>query len=181
ASVADLEALVRGTLDFARADLHAKPLQSMDIAALLGQMAQRYQRLGHDVALHAPAAVQPGFTWPCRPLALKRAVGNLVDNALAHGGAGAIEGIEWEVHADVLQIRVLDRGPGIAPESLARVLEPFQQNDGSRGPQRTGLGLGLPIAAACAEAQGGVLTLKNRADGGLCALLTLPRPPQQPA
>jgi signal transduction histidine kinase len=72
---------------------------------------------------------------------------------------------------------VQDAGPGIPDASLEQVFEPFYRLDASRNPQTGGAGLGLSIARSVAQAHGGSLALRNRAQGGLEAVLTLPRPP----
>jgi signal transduction histidine kinase len=74
-----------------------------------------------------------------------------------------------------LQICVRDHGPGIAEAELERVFEPFYRVEASRNRATGGSGLGLTIARNIARAHGGDLVLKNRAGGGLEALLTLPR------
>ncbi len=178
ASIAELEALVTSTLDFARADAQAEPAATTDIAALLHTLAQRYQRHGHAVSV---GACPPSLAWACRPQALRRALSNLVDNALHHAGTAvtleAVACADAGAAPHALEIRVLDTGPGIDPAQLDQVLEPFYQLDGARGPGRGGVGLGLSIARACAQTQGGTLTLNNRPGGGLCATVRL-HPPQ---
>ncbi len=169
ASVVELEALVSSTLDFARADAQAETAERIDIAALLHELAARYQRRGQPVSVHA----SPGpLTWACQPLALRRALVNLTDNALHHAGTAVV--IEAEESLQTLQIRVIDSGPGIAAAQLEQVFEPFHQLDSARSPDRPGVGLGLSIARECVQAQGGTLVLTNRPDGGLCATLHLP-------
>lgn len=76
--------------------------------------------------------------------------------------------------AGQIVIRIRDHGPGIAPDQLARVFEPFYRIETSRSRQSGGTGLGLTIARNIAEQHGGSLTLRNHPDGGLEALLTLP-------
>jgi len=71
-------------------------------------------------------------------------------------------------------VTVMDRGPGIAEEELARVIEPFYRVENSRNRSTGGTGLGLAIAQQLAQALGGTLTLRNREGGGLCAELRLP-------
>ncbi|MDR6213906.1 ATP-binding protein [Paracidovorax wautersii] len=184
-SVAELEALVATTLDFTRADAQAEPAAATDIAALLHTLAQRYQQRGQAVSV---GACPSPLVWRCRPLALRRAMANLVENALRHAGTAVV--LEAQAYGDAgtgaaphaLEIRVLDTGPGIEPAQLEQVLEPFHQLDGARGPGRGGVGLGLSIALECAQTQGGTLALHNRAGGGLCATVrlpaVLPAPPQ---
>lgn len=172
ASVAELQAMVEQTLDFARADAHAEPARTVDVAAMLQALARRYRRLGRELPLRPPAL--PPLVWTCCPLALQRALANLIDNAFEHAGGAAVEAA-WS--AEALELRVSDDGPGIAEDLIAQVFEPFAQLDAARGPGRSGLGLGLSIAQACVEMQGGSLTLANRPEGGLCACIRLPRVP----
>ena len=74
-----------------------------------------------------------------------------------------------------LVIRVQDDGPGLAPAELEKVFEPFYRVEGSRSRDTGGTGLGLTIARGIAEAHGGTLNLRNRPEGGLEAVLALPR------
>ncbi|GAA6118875.1 ATP-binding protein [Acidovorax sp. FG27] len=179
-SVAELEALVSSTLDFARADARAEPAAPTDIAALLQALALRYRRQGHAVAVRA---CPPGLAWTCRPLALRRALVNLVDNALRHAGtpvelAAQVDPAptaNGEGRGGTLTLVVEDSGPGIPPAALERVLEPFGQLDAARGPGRGGVGLGLAIAQQCLHSQGGTLVLDNRPESGLRATLRLPQ------
>ena len=109
-----------------------------------------------------------------RPHALRRVLVNLVDNALKFAGAAEL----WvETKADgSLSVKVMDRGPGIAEEQLAQVMQPFYRVENSRNRSTGGTGLGLAIAQQLALAIGGSLTLSNREGGGLCAELKLPKP-----
>ncbi|AEA64050.1 ATP-binding protein [Burkholderia gladioli] len=106
-----------------------------------------------------------------RPQALRRVVGNLVDNALKFSGAAELEvTLTPEGHAEVA---VLDRGPGIPEESLEAVFEPFVRIETSRNRGTGGTGLGLAIARQLTQAMDAALVLRNRAGGGLEARLTL--------
>jgi len=106
-----------------------------------------------------------------RPQALRRIVGNLVDNALKFGGAAEIK--VAAPHDGRVTISVLDRGPGIPAESLEAVFEPFYRLEESRNRGTGGTGLGLAIARQLALAMDAELSLLNRPDGGLEARLVL--------
>jgi signal transduction histidine kinase len=80
-----------------------------------------------------------------------------------------------EDQADRLQISILDQGPGLPPDQMIKVFEPFYRVEGSRNRDTGGTGLGLAIAKNVAELHGGGITLHNRTEGGLAAVLTLPR------
>ena len=103
---------------------------------------------------------------------LKRCVGNLIDNAVKYGSRATIT-VADSPHE--LTILVCDAGPGIPEAELERVFEPFHRLEGSRNRATGGSGLGLTIARNIARAHGGELVLRNRPDGGLAAVLTLPR------
>ena len=130
----------------------------VDLAALL-------RRLGAGTGAIAPATVRG------RLVALARAVGNLIDNALRYAGTAKL-GLAAEGRHAVVAVE--DRGPGIPPERLTDVLEPFVRGEGSRAAATGGAGLGLAIARAVAQAHGGTLGLANREGGGLRAVLRLP-------
>ncbi|PPT96483.1 two-component sensor histidine kinase [Xanthomonas arboricola pv. juglandis] len=172
-SLADLAAMVRETLAFVRDDARQEPLQPFALPALLDTLARRYRRLGRPVRWDAAAPA----TCLGRPLALKRALGNLIDNALVHGGEA-----EVSLHGEAgggWRLEVRDHGPGIPAPWLEQVFEPFVQlAPGAAAPEggRGGMGLGLAIARACVQAQGGELVLENRRPG-LCAIVSLPAAP----
>ncbi|MET0533527.1 MAG: ATP-binding protein, partial [Steroidobacter sp.] len=107
-----------------------------------------------------------------KPLALKRCRGNLVQNAIRHGVRATMV-IE---DGKQLILRVRDEGPGIPEDMLEKVFEPFFRLEQSRNRDTGGTGLGLSIARDIAQAHGGALSLRNRAEGGLEATLILPRP-----
>jgi signal transduction histidine kinase len=107
-----------------------------------------------------------------RQQALKRVLGNLIDNAIKYGGAAEVQA--WRNEQDALCIAVLDRGPGIPEEQLDQVLQPFFRLEASRNRDTGGAGLGLAIAAQLTRAIGGSLAMANREGGGLIATVTLP-------
>ena len=123
--------------------------------------------MGADVSV-VGKALQP-FTG--KPQALKRCLTNLVANAVKFG-TRALLLVE---DGAALVIRVRDEGPGIPAEELERVFEPFYRIESSRNRDTGGTGLGLSIARDIAQAHGGSLTVGNLPQGGLEALLTLPR------
>jgi two-component system sensor histidine kinase KdpD len=112
---------------------------------------------------------------------LERVVANVVDNALRHGG-GAPVALRTSAHGDRVQLRVVDRGPGVPPDTLDMIFAPFQRL-GDRDPS-TGVGLGLSVARGFTEAMGGALTAEDTPGGGLTVAISLPvagRPAQPPA
>jgi signal transduction histidine kinase len=139
----------------------------IDPDALLDSLVFDYLDAGKDVSLHGHLAT----SLVTRPQALRRIVGNLVDNALKFSGAAEIA-VSASQDGQVT-ISVLDRGPGIPAESLEAVFEPFVRLEGSRNRQTGGTGLGLAIARQLALAMDATLSLHNRSGGGLEARLVL--------
>jgi signal transduction histidine kinase len=164
----EMTRMVRGALSMFRGLNDEEPTIAVDIDALLQELQRRSGEVNEHVAIEGRAA--PAF--PGKPLALKRCLGNLVDNALQYGGHATIAVTDSN---DELTIRVLDNGPGIPEAELDRVFEPFYRLESSRNRETGGTGLGLSIARDVAQAHGGSLTLANRSEGGLEARLVLPR------
>ncbi|MBD9607008.1 MULTISPECIES: ATP-binding protein [Pseudomonas] len=167
----EMEHLVREGVAYARS-IHGATEESRrtDLDSFLDSLVFDYQDMGKDVQLGGKSAA----VIDTRPHALRRVLVNLVDNALKFAGAAEL----WvETKADgSLSVKVMDRGPGIAEEQLAQVMQPFYRVENSRNRSTGGTGLGLAIAQQLALAIGGALTLSNRVDGGLCAELKLPKP-----
>lgn len=168
--LAEMEAMVSATLAFAREDATREPASVIDLAALLRTVADEANDLaGREVAkVQAP----PGLAVSVRPVSLKRAVANLVQNAVAYAGSCLLRLAPPE--AGVVRIVVEDEGPGITEAEIERVMQPFQRGEPSRSRETGGAGLGLAIARSVARAHGGDLVLANRAPRGLRATLTLP-------
>jgi signal transduction histidine kinase len=167
-----LEELVRDGINYARA-MHGErePLRTVDLDNLLDSIALDYTDAGARVSLsgHAATPLQ------ARPKALRRLFGNLIDNALKFGGSAAIVArIETGATGEAVVVRVLDEGPGIPPDMLEAVFEPFFRLEASRNRDTGGTGLGLAIARQFAQSMSGTLVLLNRPGGGLEARLTLP-------
>lgn len=163
----EMEGMVRGALALFRGLDDDEVLAPIDINALMATLRSEFAEMGADVTIEGKAA-QP-FTG--KPQALKRCLTNLIANAVKFGVRATIV-IEEGV---ALIIRVRDDGPGIPPEELERVFEPFYRVESSRNRDTGGTGLGLSIARDVAQAHGGSLTARNLAAGGLEALLVLPR------
>lgn len=164
----EMQTMVDATLDFMRGAEIREETRSLDLMALLESLCDDAREAGAQIRLEG--RIKRPYLG--RPLALKRCIGNLLDNALRYGGAADLavqDGDQW------VGIAIADRGPGIPPEAMERVFEPFFRAEGSRGRASGGTGLGLGIARNLARAHGGDLTLKNRDGGGLLAELTLPR------
>ncbi|WP_321882522.1 HAMP domain-containing sensor histidine kinase [Paraburkholderia bannensis] len=167
----EMEQLVKEGVAYART-LHGaaeKPVR-LDLDSMLDSIVCDYIDAGSDVRYdtRAPLAVVT------RAQALKRVVGNFVDNALKFAGAAEIALVEGPGDGKVT-ISVMDRGPGIPEEALEKVFEPFYRLETSRNRGTGGTGLGLAIARQLAVAMGAQLSLHNRPGGGLEARLVLQR------
>jgi signal transduction histidine kinase len=164
----EMETMVKEGVTYARTMHGASevPLR-IDPDALLDSLVCDYLDAGKDVALQGQVA----SALVTRPQALRRIIGNLVDNALKFGGAAQIA--VAKAQDGHVTISVLDRGPGIPDESLEAVFEPFVRLEGSRNRHTGGTGLGLAIARQLALAMDASLSLQNRAGGGLEARLVL--------
>jgi two-component system, OmpR family, osmolarity sensor histidine kinase EnvZ len=135
---------------------------------VLDELAEHYGRLGRKVRFEKAATLSFRFA----RMAVRRAIGNLIDNALRYAG----EPVEVELKNDpgCAVIEVRDRGPGIPPGETERLKRPFTRLDDARsGPP--GAGLGLAIVERVARAHGGTLELAPRTGGGLIARLALTR------
>jgi signal transduction histidine kinase len=110
--------------------------------------------------------------YDCRPTALKRAIRNLIDNAVKYGENA---NVAIKATAKSIEIIIDDEGPGIAEQELSRVFEPFYRVEKSRSPETGGVGMGLAIALSAVQAHGGELILSNRPAGGLRASIVLAR------
>lgn len=169
----EMRSMVDETLQFARDDAQREPTHDTSLNTLLDELIADRQALGHDVRwADAPAA---SLSYRCRPVALKRAVGNLIDNAVRYGHEARVR-LSLGERDQQLRIDIDDRGPGIAPGQLEAAFAPFARlrRDGAAS-GTGGAGLGLSIARSCAQAHGGDVTLRPLAGGrGLRARLTLP-------
>lgn len=167
ATLAEIEQLTAIALDAARGGAVNEDVRRIDLSALVSAVCEDAVELGRAVTLvEAEDADVPG-----RSSELRRAVQNLIDNAVLHGGGARVRVLR---ERDVAVVIVEDDGPGIPEADLPRVTEPFVRLDASRNAEAGGHGLGLTIVKAIAERHRGSLTLANRAEGGLRVELRLP-------
>jgi signal transduction histidine kinase len=108
------------------------------------------------------------------PDGLKSAIENVVRNALVYGDPAQPIEVRLEAGTDKVAVRVLDHGPGVPPEDLAKIFEPFFRTDQSRDHAHGGQGIGLAITARVMELHAGTVEARNREGGGLEVILTLP-------
>ena len=164
----EMQSMVTQTLDYMRDSSRREAAQQINVMALLESLQADYLDTGRTVEIEGTVS-QP---YAARPLALRRCLANLVDNALRFGGRALIRAEET---AAGITLRVLDEGPGIPEEQLEEAFEPFVRGEASRSRETGGTGLGLGIARNIARAHGGDLVLRNRPTGGLEAIVSLPR------
>ena len=167
----DMQRLLDAFLDFARGNAEGGPAEPVAFPDFLSEIVGDFQRAGLAVSL---TQCDGEGTVAVRPTALRRAVENLVTNAVRYGTRCHVSVVLTEKS---LRIRVEDDGPGIPPDQREMALRPFVRLDPARNQDRgTGVGLGLAIAADIARAHGGVLRLSESADlGGLCADIVIAR------
>jgi signal transduction histidine kinase len=166
ATIAEMDAMIGATLQFAREEMRNEPLRRADIAAMLQSIADDMTDAGHAVTVAAGGEVLA----QCRPAALKRALTNLIENAVKYGKRAEVTIART---AGGIEITINDDGPGIPEAELARVVQPFYRVETSRSRETGGVGLGLAIAKSLIERDGGKLTLRNRTSGGLQARVHL--------
>ncbi len=177
ADVEEMDKTIGQFLDFARSEGGEAP-QDTEVAALLDELAAQYRRRGFPVQVMPTAgssARTSAAALPTRPQALRRAVSNLIDNALCYAGGESPVQLAFGAAAEEFSIEVRDRGPGIPPQDVERMKRPFARLDAARS-NTSGAGLGLAIVDRIARSHNGRLELLPRDGGGLIARLALPRP-----
>lgn len=160
----EMDALVTSVLDFLRGD-EPEAEQLADISSIVLTVIDEASDLGGDVAFIGPERMER----ITRPLKLKRAIRNIVQNAVRHGGNARVRLDADDRH---VVITVDDDGPGIPPDRLEAAFQPFVRFETAGNSQ--GAGLGLSIAHRLATRLGGSVTLRNRPEGGLSATIRLP-------
>jgi signal transduction histidine kinase len=170
ATIDEMAEMLSATLAVARDDAADETKSRVDLGALVASVVDDMADVGLAVEVGelAEAAILE-----CKPNALRRALTNLIDNAVKYGESARVG-----LMADAAGITIVieDQGPGIPEAQLSEVLQPFFRLEGSRSRDTGGIGLGLAIAASVIEAHGGALSLRNRPEGGLLARVWLPKP-----
>ena len=158
----DMTVMADGLVTYAKGTRDAEETAVIDLAPFLQQLCATR---GAGFTGNTQANVK------ARPVALGRAIGNVVDNALRYAGAA---NVCLQTQGREAQIIIDDDGPGIPPEKRDAVFEPFVRGEDSRSADTGGAGLGLSIARAIMQAHGGSIRLENRSPNGLRVTLTLP-------
>ena len=168
ATINEMNGMIGSVLDLARSNASLENRRPMDLTALVESIVDDMKDAGFPVTMQPSS----GVIYECYGAALKRAVTNLIDNAVKYGRTARVAICEVPT---LLKIIVEDEGPGIPEHELGRVTEPFYRVEESRSRESGGAGLGLAIAVSVIEAHGGELKLANRREGGLRAEVRLPR------
>jgi signal transduction histidine kinase len=169
ATLEEMAATLEDILVLARTGRAREAVRPVDVAALADAVVEEQRAMGRPAAFRP----SPRAVLPVQANLLRRAIRNLVDNAVAYGGGAEVAVL---TEGGAVRIVVEDDGPGVPPDRLADVLEPFARVEESRSRESGGAGLGLAIADAVARAHGGRVELVNRPQGGLAASLLLPSP-----
>ena len=165
--IEELSGLLQSLQDYLSGQSTGEQPQRVDLAAMASTIIDNARDLGSNASFYGPERL----VTVARPTTLRRALNNLVDNALHYGGNArlVLKATDKEI-----VIRVEDDGPGIPEDMLGEVIQPFVRIDGARARNTQGMGLGLAIAHDATQLEGGSLVLSNQPGGGLCATICLP-------
>ena len=163
-TIEEMQRITDGTLAFARDESAQEDTRSVDLVALVAGTCEDLAYVGKDVMFQPTGEL----LYACRPDDVKRAVRNLIENAVSYGKCATVSVGSMP---DGVRIFIDDEGPGIPPTEFARVFQPFVRLDKARNSASGGSGLGMSIARTVIRAHGGDIELKNRPGGGLLATL----------
>ncbi|MFD0892200.1 HAMP domain-containing protein [Luteolibacter ambystomatis] len=167
ATLDEMQAMTEAALAFSKGESITEPARSIDLAALLESLCDDLTAIGLDVSFEDGERIP----WRCRPDALRRALRNVIENAVRYGERARVK---LERAPGVLHILVDDDGPGMPEADFEKVFAPFVRLESSRNRDTGGVGLGLAIARSIVRSHGGDITLANREDVGLRVTIVLP-------
>jgi signal transduction histidine kinase len=168
--IATIDAMIGETLAYLRDGGSAEAVMLVDLPSLIQTICGQFNDVGHEVQYSGPDR----FAFACRAHALTRAVTNVIENAIKHGSSVAVR-LKASVSTDA-HVEISDDGPGISPDLMEKVFEPFFKADDARSPSGArGFGLGLSIAREIVERHGGSITLANIVPTGLTVRILLKR------
>ncbi|MBX3627445.1 MAG: hypothetical protein KF892_20715 [Rhizobacter sp.] len=188
----EMDEMLTEVLEFLSHEVREEAVKSVDLTALLQSVCDDYADLGRPVTFSEPppltfhgvptlfASTQQTHVFQharkvrqsCRPNALRRALCNLIDNALKYGHRADVQ---LDAGGDAVRIAVHDAGPGIPEDEMEKVFLPLYRLESSRQRSTGGIGLGLAIVKAVVAAHHGRIELRNRPEGGLVVSMELPR------
>lgn len=163
----EIENMVSSTLEFISSDNRQEDFQITDIGSLVQSICDDLSDTGQEIA----CKYTENARYKCRPLALKRAIRNLIENAVKYGRRADVEVV---VHDEVIEIKIEDEGPGIPIDEMEKVFMPFYRLETSRNRETGGVGLGMSVAQGIVQSHGGVINLGNHPQGGLGVIIELP-------
>ncbi|MEH3159170.1 MAG: HAMP domain-containing sensor histidine kinase [Sphingomonas taxi] len=167
-TIAEMNRTLDDILSLARLGRPSEPVTEVDLAALVDAVVEDFRDLGQDVAFEEAERLRMRL----RPSLIRRAIRNLIENAVKYGGGAEVRLIAEPAR---VAIEVADRGPGIPEARLGDVFDAFTRLETSRNRDTGGIGLGLALARTIVREAGGDVRLANRTGGGLCATIELPR------
>ncbi|MFK7954903.1 MAG: ATP-binding protein [Lysobacterales bacterium] len=166
-SIRKMERITESALNYVRGESRSEPKQNVDLRALIESECSEFEELGEIVTFSG----NPSIHYSCRPIALGRAIRNLIDNAVKYAAGASVELTKGTVN---IEIRVLDEGPGLSDQQRSAAFEPFNRLSQARESEKGGFGLGLSIAKAIIDGHDGTLTLEANTPKGLIAVIKLP-------
>ncbi|CAM3416895.1 ATP-binding protein [Parendozoicomonas haliclonae] len=167
ATLDEMQHMVEATLTFARENADKEPSKKVNLDALLDSTCEDLVEIGLDVSYEEG----PDIVTICRPLSLRRALRNLIENAVKYGQRAHVS---LGRDSQNILITIDDDGPGMDEKDMDRVFEPFVRLEDSRCRETGGIGLGMAIARNIIHAHGGDIALSNREEGGLRITISLP-------
>ena len=167
-TIEEMHRITEASLSFAREEDNTEETQKTDLSALVQDLCKEANAMGKDARMESETSPIHARV---RPAAMRRAVRNLIDNAVRYGERARLS---IETDAKEARIIIADNGPGISEAQLEDVFAPFVRLENSRNTETGGAGLGLAIARTIARSHGGDVVLRNEESGGLCAILSLP-------
>ncbi|WP_230482990.1 sensor histidine kinase [Sphingomonas sp. Leaf21] len=167
-TIAEMNKTLEDILSLARVGRPSEMETDVDLNALVDAVVADFHDLGQDVTFEEGGRLRLKL----RPSLMRRAVRNLIENAVKYG---YVADVRIDPQPDHIAIIVADQGPGIAPDQLEAVFDPFIRLESSRNRDTGGIGLGLALARSIVREAGGDIRLTNRPEGGLAATITLPR------
>ena len=169
----EMQAITDSTLSFIREDNSTEKSQKVDLTLLITNICEELDIQGKQAEFNDTRS----HTYLCRPIAIKRALRNLIENAVTYGNKAEISISCTEAQYKII---IKDEGPGIEESQLEEVFKPFIRLDKSRNQAHGGIGLGLAITRSIIRNHGGELTLSNDTICGLIAELELPEHENEP-
>ena len=167
ADIEEMEVMIEGTLAFLKSDRLDEPIRAFDLVSMVEAVVLDYSDMGKKVRLTSPESLVVSG----RRLALKRAVTNIIDNAIKYGEQAEVTLSNSDELATLV---VTDRGPGIPAADREAVFAPFHRLEASRNKETGGVGLGLTVSRSAVRAHGGEMSLGDGPEGGLAVRIDIP-------